>query len=100
MKHEFMLRDIKHKSESRVPIHYKGYDLNTELRCDFLVEDAIVVELKAVDGMAPIYAAKLISYMQLLCMPKDILINFNSTNLFKEGQKTYVNELFRNLPNG
>ena len=66
--------------------------------CDLLVEDAIVIEIKAVDTIAPVYEAQLLTYMQLLQKPKGILINFNCANLFKEGQKTYVNELFRNLP--
>jgi GxxExxY protein len=99
VEHEFFLQGINFKSECSVPVHYKGYDLNTELRCDFLIENAIIIELKAVDSLAPIFEAQLITYMQLLHIPKGILVNFNCTNLFKEGQKTYVNGLFRNRPN-
>jgi GxxExxY protein len=97
LKHEFLLQGINLESEFRVSVHYKGYDLDTELRCDFVIENAIVVELKAVDSIVPVYAAKLITYMQLLHKPKGILINFDCTNIFKEGQKKYINELFKNL---
>lgn len=68
------------------------------MRCDFVVEDSIVVELKAIDAVAPVHEAQLLTYMKLLEKPKGILINFNCANLFKEGQKTYVNEYFRTLP--
>ena len=72
--------------------------MEADLRCDFVVEDSIVIELKAVDAIAPVHEAQLLTYMKLLGKPKGILINFNCVNLFKEGQKTYVNEYFRNPP--
>ena len=98
MKQELSLRKLHFLSELMVPVSYKGIDLDAELRCDLLVEDAIVTELKAVDASAPIHEAQLLTYMKLLQKPKGILINFNCANLFKEGQRTYVNELFRGLP--
>jgi GxxExxY protein len=97
-KHEFGLRKIAFQTEFLVAVHYKGIDVDSELRCDFLVEDAIALELKAVEELAPIHNAQLLTYMKLLEKPKGILINFNCVNLFKEGQKTFVNEYFRNLP--
>ena len=81
-----------------MPVHYKGIEIEAELRCDFLIENKIVVELKAVDAIAPVFEAQLLTYMKLLEKPKGILINFNCENLFEEGQRTYVNEYFRSLP--
>ncbi len=72
--------------------------LNTELRLDLLIENIICVELKAQEGFLPIHDAILLSYMQMLQKPKGILINFHSTNIFKEGQRTLVNNLFSLLP--
>lgn len=95
---EFKQRGIQYRSELNVPIDYKGIDLDANLRCDFLVEEAIVVELKVVDMMAPVFEPQLLTYMKLLKKPKGILINFNCTNIFKEGQQTFVNEYFRLLP--
>ena len=68
------------------------------LRLDVLNEDLIIVELKATEGMLPVHEAQLLTYMKLLQKPKGILINFNCTNIFKEGQKTLVNEYYANLP--
>jgi GxxExxY protein len=98
LKQEFLIRRMNFVSEFVVPVNYKGLEIDAELRCDILVDDAIVVEIKAVDAIAPVFEAQLLTYMKLLKKPKGILINFNCVNLFKEGQKTYVNEFFRDLP--
>jgi GxxExxY protein len=95
---ELELRGIEVKSEQIVPVVYKGKRLDAKLRYDLLVENCIVVELKAVIEMAPIYEAQIMSYARLLEVPKGILINFTCRNIFNEGQKTFVNEYFRELP--
>ena len=96
--HELQLRELYFLSELIIPIEYKGLELDADLRCDFFVDDCIVVELKAIERILPIHEAQLLTYMKLLEAPKGLLINFNVSNLFKEGQKTYVNEFFRYLP--
>ncbi len=98
LKQEFFSRGLSYQSEFLVEVHYKGIDIDAELRCDFLVENAIVIELKSVEALAPIHEAQLLTYMKLLEKPKGVLINFNSTHIFKEGQRTFVNEFFRDLP--
>ena len=98
LKKEFDLRRIGFLTQQVVKVDYKGLILGTDLLYDFLVEDAMVVELKATDGIAPVHMAQLMTYMKLLHKPKGILINFYCDNLFKNGQRTIVNELFRTLP--
>ena len=98
LKQELSIKELTYTSEFLVPVHYKGVEVDAELRCDFLIEGKIVVELKAVDAIAPVFEAQILTYMKLLEKPKGILINFNCSNLFREGQITYVNEYFRNLP--
>ena len=95
---ELNLQGIGNKSQNWVPLEYKGLQLDTELRLDVLVEDILCVELKAQEGLLPIHDAVLLSYMQMLQKPKGILINFHCVNIFKEGQKTLVNNLFSLLP--
>jgi GxxExxY protein len=95
---EVCRKGLNYSSQLNVPIIYKEETLDTELRLDVLVEDIIVVELKAVEVLHPLYDAQLLTYMKLLKKPKGILINFNCTNIFKEGQKTMVNELYADLP--
>lgn len=98
LKREFSLRDIGFQSELTVPVQFKGISVTTDLRCDFLVENILVVELKTVAAFAPIHQAQLLTYMKLLNAPKGLLLNFHCVNLFKDGQKTLVNEIYRSLP--
>ncbi|NOX18031.1 MAG: GxxExxY protein [Chlorobi bacterium] len=98
MKRELTIRNIEFESELIIPINYKGLDIEAELRCDLFVENILPVELKATDGINPVHEAQLLTYMKLLNAPEGLLINFNVTNIFKEGQKTFVNELYRDLP--
>lgn len=95
---ELGLRGIAFKNQIWVPLDYKGLKLDTELRLDVLIEDILCVELKAQEGLLPIHDAILLSYMQMLQKPKGVLINFHCVNIFKEGQKTLVNNLFSLLP--
>ncbi|MDZ7645809.1 MAG: GxxExxY protein [Cytophagales bacterium] len=77
-----------------------GKTLDIDFRCDFFIRQCVVVELKAVHEMTSVFEAQLLTYMKLLKAPKGILINFNSSNIFNEGQKTFVNEYFAKLPSG
>ncbi len=98
LERELNLRNINCQSEYKVPICYKGLEFDTKLRCDLIVEDVLPIELKAVEMMHPLYESQLLTYMKLLKAPEGLLLNFNVINLYKEGQRTYVNELYRFLP--
>lgn len=97
MKEELSHRKINFFTEMKVPIIYKTKELTTDFRCDLFVENCLVVELKSVLEMNSIFEAQLLTYMKLLKAPKGIIINFNCFNIFKEGQKTFVNEYFKLL---
>lgn len=100
LKHELSLRGINFLTELIVPVKFKGISVTADPRCDLFVEGALVAELKTVPGFLPIHQAQLFTYMRLLNAPKGLLLNFNVTNIFKEGQKTFVNDIYRNLPEG
>lgn len=97
LKKELNLRGISFKSELLVPIVFKDLEIETDLRCDLFIENCIVLELKAIEIILPIHHAQLMTYMKLLESPKGILYNFHSVNLYRDGQKTFVNEYFRVL---
>lgn len=96
--YELSQRNIPFQTELNVPIIYKDLYLKADLRCDIFVDSCLVIELKAIEYIMPLHEVKLLSYMKFLNAPKGLLINFNCSNIFKQGQKTLVNELFRNLP--
>jgi GxxExxY protein len=70
--------------DRRVPIIYKGQRLGEVLKIDLLVEKCIVVELKAVEKLAPVHEAQVITYLKLSGCPAGLLMNFNSV-LFRNG---------------
>ena len=97
IKKELELKGINYSSELEIPLNYKGFKLESKLRCDLFIEETLVVELKSVIEMNTIFEAQLLTYMNLLKAPMGLLINFNVKNIFYEGQKTLVNEYYRSL---
>ena len=95
---ELELRSINFQREVFIPIDYKGILVNADLRCDFIVEDLICIELKAVKEHLPIFDAQLMTYLRLLKLPKGISYNFFVSNLFSEGTKTFVTKEYQTLP--
>ncbi len=97
IKEELNHRKINFLTKMKTPLKYKERILDIDFRCDLFVENCLVVELKAVTEMTKIFDAQLLTYMKLLQAPKGIIINFNCSNIFKDGQRTYVNEYFKLL---
>ena len=67
-----------------VPIRYKGNELKTPLRLDLLIENTIIVELKSVEEMKPVFAKQLLTYLRLLDKHVGLLVNFTTDNI-REG---------------
>ncbi|HEV2952957.1 MAG TPA: GxxExxY protein [Candidatus Dormibacteraeota bacterium] len=78
---ELKLRGIQYQSEVAVPISYRGEPLAMGFRLDLLVEDLVIVELKAVDRVEPVHRAQLLTYLRLSERWLGLLINFNSTTI-------------------
>ena len=95
MQKELAERGISFQSGISVPVKFKGIELATDLKCGMLVENCIVVESKAIEGIESIHQAEILTYMKLLEAPMGILFNFHTVNLFGEGQKTFVNNAYR-----
>jgi GxxExxY protein len=74
---ECELRNIPFTKEVRVPLEYKGFVFEQPLRLDFLIDEVLILELKAVEEVLPIHKAQLLSYMKLLKKPLGLLINFH-----------------------
>ncbi|MFI5386098.1 MAG: GxxExxY protein [Fimbriimonadales bacterium] len=73
-----------------IDIRYREIELESGLRLDFLVQEAIVLELKAVEVLLPVHAAQLASYLRLANLPRGLLINFN-VPLIRDGIKRIIN---------
>ena len=96
LKHELELKGFNVKQQMTVPVSYKGLKIDADLRLDLLVNDTVVVELKAVQNILPVHQAQLLTYMKLLKKPQGLLINFFTDNITKT-MKPFVNDYFKEL---
>ncbi len=74
---ELGIRELKCTNQKRVIVEYKGVQKSEMLRYDLLIEDCLLVEVKAVEKILPIHKAQLLSYMKLLNVPLGLIINFH-----------------------
>ena len=86
---ELVLAKIPFLAEHPIPVHYKGNVLDCGYRADLLIDNFLVVELKAVEKISRIHQAQLITYMKLAEAPIGLLVNFNS-GLLKDGIRKFV----------
>ena len=77
------------EQERCVCLHYRGERVATALRIDLVVNGLLVVEIKAVERLHPVYSAQVITYLKLSELPEGLLINFNATTL-RAGLKKLV----------
>ncbi len=83
---ELYFKGIAFEKEKPIPLNYKGLNLDCGYRVDFLVENLVAVELKAVEKILPIHQAQVLTYLKLLNIKLGILLNFN-VPMMKEGIK-------------
>lgn len=94
---ELLIKHFDVKSQVLLPVKYKGKELGSALRIDILVDDLVIIELKSVEIMIPLYKAQLLAYLKLTNKPKGLLINFNCENI-TEQLVPLVTEEFAKLP--
>jgi GxxExxY protein len=75
--HELMLQGLSFQRQVSLPVEYKGVHLDCGYRIDLIVEDAVIVELKAIEKLLPIHEAQLLTYLRLSGKHVGLLINFN-----------------------
>jgi len=80
---ELTLRKVPFEKEKNLPVEYKGVHVDCGYRIDFLIDNQVIVELKAVEAVLPIHRAQLITYLKLTGHKVGLLINFNVQQLIK-----------------
>jgi GxxExxY protein len=88
---ELVERGLKVEQQKPLPVVYREVKLDCGYRLDLLVEEAVIVEVKAVDRLAPIHQAQLLSYTRLSGCKVGLLINFN-VKVLKDGIRRVVND--------
>ena len=90
LQHELQEAGFRSANQVGLPVVYRGVKLELGYRMDLLVEDLVIVEIKSVDAISPVYQAQIISYLKLSGRSLGLLINFNVVHL-KDGIKRFVN---------
>lgn|GEM_PF-135086 len=90
--HELTLRGVAFQSQLALPVKYRGMQLDGGLRLDLVVENRLVIELKAVEMLLPVHEAQVLTYLKLSGHRLGILLNFNVPRI-KDGIKRIVLEL-------
>jgi GxxExxY protein len=88
--YELRSRNLKIESQITLPIEYKELKIDDAYRIDVLVEDSVIIEIKAVETILPVHEAQLLTYLRLTNHRLGLLINFNSP-LIKDGIKRVAN---------
>jgi GxxExxY protein len=88
--HELGLRGFQTARQIPIPLHYKGLALDCGYRLDLVVENRLVVEVKAVERLLPVHEAQVITYLKLLRLPVGLLVNFH-VPVLRAGLRRLVN---------
>jgi GxxExxY protein len=96
--HELSLRRMVFRRQVQIPVRYKGLRLDCAYRMDFVVEEKVVLELKAVAALLPIHEAQLLTYMRLTHRPFGLLINFHTYRLSQGGIRRFTLRKSTNPP--
>ncbi len=90
LERELVLRGHMVERQKSVPLEYKGVALGDGFRLDLLIDDCLLVEVKAVDQLLPIHEAQLLTYLRLAGKRFGLLVNFNE-KILKAGIRRLVN---------
>lgn len=87
---ELIRAGLKAETQLKLPIIYQGIKIDAGYRIDMLVEDSVIVELKAIERLLPVHEAQLLSYLRMSNLKLGLLINFNQ-KLLRDGVRRVVN---------
>ena len=78
---EFETMGLKVECQKHIPVVYRGKDIECDYRLDLLVEDKVIIELKAVENLQPIHKMQLSTYLKITGKRLGILVNFNTSDI-------------------
>lgn len=83
-------RGLRVEAQKPVPVTYRGVTIRDAFRVDLLVEEALIIEVKSVERLAPAHAKQVLTYLRLMDQPLGLLMNFGA-DLFRDGLKRVIN---------
>ena len=95
--HELELQRLRFARQLAIPVAYKGCLIDCGYRIDFMIENSIVVELKAVENLLPVHQAQVLTYLKLTRLSVGLLVNFN-VRVLKDGLRRLTRKDRSSLP--
>jgi GxxExxY protein len=95
--YELKLNNIAFETEVQIPVYYKGMFMDQGFRADFVVEQEIIVEIKAVEYVLPIHEAQVLTYLKLTGKKLGLILNYN-VPLLKDGITRLISNEFKTDP--
>jgi len=92
LRHDLILNNLKVEFQKGLPVIYKGLKMDVAYRLDLLIEDKVIIEIKAVERLNEIHMAQVLSYLKLSGLKLAFLMNFNVKSI-KDGIKRLANNL-------
>jgi len=94
---ELTVRGIRFERQREIQVEYKGVQIPCSYRLDFVVEQTVIVEVKAIAQLLPIHNAQLLTYLRLTRLPIGLLINFHVPAIRDGGVRRFVSPSARKL---
>jgi GxxExxY protein len=88
--YELVSAGLKIQTEKEIPLLYCGVQIDCAYRADIVVEETVIVEIKAIEALAPIHSGQLLTYLRLAHLPLGLLLNFGAPTM-KQGIKRVAN---------
>jgi GxxExxY protein len=88
--YELVSAGLKIQTEKEIPLVYQGVHIDCAYRADLVVEETVIVEVKAIEALAPIHSRQLLTYLRLAHCPVGLLLNFGAPTM-RQGIKRVVN---------
>jgi GxxExxY protein len=92
--HELTLRGIRFERQRSIPLTYKGLQLDCGYRADVIIEESLLLEIKAVDHLLPVHQAQVITHLKLTGLTTGLLVNFH-VSVLKDGVRRLINSKTR-----
>jgi len=89
--YELVSAGLKMQTQKELPLVYQGVKIDCAYRVDLIVEETVIVEVKAIESFAPIHSRQLLTYLRIAQLPVGLLLNFGALTM-REGIKRVVND--------
>ena len=91
-------KGLEVRTQVPIPIKFKDLIIESSFIADIIVENKVIIEIKSIEEISNVHHKQLLTYLKLTNLKLGILVNFNVEKIYPDGQETFVNKYFEQLP--